>query len=177
MRKNVFFVTFLMVCGFLCAESGQILNDGSVSVIREKGDFEDNIKISNKTDRTLTVSVKGIRKRSGKEEFLGNQKIDVGKTERLHTNFSGRMDLFSDFTFRFSEGAVTGFETSLEKNDLYLYINGIEEKSEQKADVDSVSAGSVEDAADKILKYKKLLDMGAITQQEFDLLKKQILGF
>ncbi len=177
MKKNVFFVAFLMVCGFLCAESGQILNDGSVFVIREKGDFEDNIKISNKTDQTLTVSVKGIRKRSGKEEFLGNQKIDAGKTERLHTDFSGRMDLFSDFTFRFSEGAVTGFETSLEKNDLYLYINGIGEKPEIKADSDSVSAVPAEDSADKILKYKKLLDMGAITQQEFETLKKQILGF
>lgn len=177
MKKIVFFVAFLMLCGFLCAESGQILNDGSVFVIREKGDFEDNIKISNKTERTLTVSVKGIRKRSGKEEFLGNQKIDAGKTERLHTDFSGRMDLFSDFTFRFSEGAVTGFETSLEKNDLYLYINGIGEKTEIKADSVSISAVSAEDSADKILKYKKLLDMGAITQQEFEMLKKQILGF
>ncbi len=177
MKKNVFFVAFLMVCGFLCAESGQILNDGSVFVIREKGDFEDNIKISNKTDQTLTVSVKGIRKRSGKEEFLGNQKIEAGKTERLHTEFGGRMDLFSDFTFRFSEGAVTGFETYLEKNDLYLYINGIGEKTEIKADSDSVSAVLAEDSADKILKYKKLLDMGAITQQEFETLKKQILGF
>ena len=31
-------------------------------------------------------------------------------------------------------------------------------------------------AADEILKYKQLLDMGAITQAEFDAKKKQLLG-
>ena len=30
--------------------------------------------------------------------------------------------------------------------------------------------------ADEILKYKQLLDMGAITQEEFNAKKKQILG-
>ena len=30
--------------------------------------------------------------------------------------------------------------------------------------------------ADEILKYKKLLDAGAITQEEFDAKKKQLLG-
>lgn len=30
--------------------------------------------------------------------------------------------------------------------------------------------------ADELLKYKELLDMGAITQEEFNLKKKQILG-
>lgn len=32
------------------------------------------------------------------------------------------------------------------------------------------------DAADEILKYKNLLDIGAITQEEFELKKKQLLG-
>ena len=32
------------------------------------------------------------------------------------------------------------------------------------------------DAADAIAKYKALLDSGAITQEEFDAKKKQILG-
>ena len=31
-------------------------------------------------------------------------------------------------------------------------------------------------AADEILKYKELLDLGAITQEEFDAKKKQLLG-
>lgn len=179
MKKNMLFVILLMAFGFLFAESGQILDNGSVFVIRNKGDFEDNIKISNRTDFTLTVSVKGTRKRSGKEEFLGNQRIEPGKTERLRTDFSGRMDLFSDFTFCFSEGSVSDFETSLERNDLYLCINKIFGKTEKDEDVASASKSEKpeEDIADKILKYKKLLDVGAISQQEFDTLKKQLLDF
>ncbi len=178
MKKNVLFAAFFVACGFLFAESGQILDDGSVFVIRKKGDFEDNIKISNRTDIILTVSVNGKRKRSGKEEFLGNQRIEPGKTERLQTDFTGRMDLFSDFTFRFSEGPVSDFETSLERNDLYLCINKILEKTEAKNDAfSSGTENSEDDIADKILKYKKLLDIGAITQQEFVTLKKKLLGF
>lgn len=40
---------------------------------------------------------------------------------------------------------------------------------------DSCSSG-VESSADEILKYKNLLDMGAITQEEFETKKKQLLG-
>lgn len=36
--------------------------------------------------------------------------------------------------------------------------------------------GNIPHAADEIKKYKELLDMGAITQEEFDLKKKQLLG-
>ena len=34
----------------------------------------------------------------------------------------------------------------------------------------------VRDSADEIKKFKELLDMGAITQEEFDAKKKQLLG-
>ena len=38
------------------------------------------------------------------------------------------------------------------------------------------SAPVIQNAADEIRKYKELLDMGAITQEEFDAKKKQLLG-
>ena len=38
------------------------------------------------------------------------------------------------------------------------------------------SAPVFQDAADEIRKYKELLDMGAITQEEFDAMKKRLLG-
>ena len=38
------------------------------------------------------------------------------------------------------------------------------------------AAPVVQDAADEIRKYKELLDMGAITQEEFDAKKRQLLG-
>ena len=45
--------------------------------------------------------------------------------------------------------------------------------SEETAESDSSSEIS---AADEILKYKNLLDAGAITQEEYDTKKKQLLG-
>ena len=39
-----------------------------------------------------------------------------------------------------------------------------------------IAAASVGSAADEILKFKELLDMGVITQEEFDAKKKQLLG-
>ena len=44
----------------------------------------------------------------------------------------------------------------------------------QSAPVNSAPALS---AADEIKKYKELLDIGAITQEEFDKKKKELLGF
>ena len=40
----------------------------------------------------------------------------------------------------------------------------------------SVPAVQPSSSADEILEYKQLLDCGAITQEEFDLKKKQLLG-
>lgn len=41
---------------------------------------------------------------------------------------------------------------------------------------DNPTVSGYHDATDEILKYKKLLDMGAITQDEFEQKKKQLLG-
>lgn len=177
MRKMTFIAVLAAFCSFFYAESGRILDDGSLFVVRNKGDFEDDIKIINNTNSALTVSVKGTRKRSGKTEFIGSQKIGVGSAEKLHGDFSGRMDLFSDFTFTFFEGAVKIFETSISSDDLNVCIKQIGEKTAETQSGDSALEIPSDDVADKILKYKKLLDMGAITQQEFDLLKKKILNF
>ena len=66
------------------------------------------------------------------------------------------------------------------RNDANKTIEGIEvileearkakEAAQEAATVNSTSA------ADEIMKFKNLLDMGAITQEEFDAKKKQLLG-
>lgn len=42
---------------------------------------------------------------------------------------------------------------------------------------DPLSVGTLNSNADEIMKYKKLLDCGAITSEEFEAKKKQLLGF
>ena len=56
--------------------------------------------------------------------------------------------------------------------EIYTFIDGrIREcKNGQNQQAIQVSA------ADELKKYKELLDMGAITQEEFDAKKKQLLG-
>ncbi len=54
-------------------------------------------------------------------------------------------------------------------HDLYIEVN--------TTDKDGPLQESTISPADELLKYKKLLDSGAITQEEFNILKKRILGF
>jgi hypothetical protein len=54
-------------------------------------------------------------------------------------------------------------------NTLYKAFNDFKEK-------DEVNDNNTISSADEILKFKKLLDEGIITQEEFDAKKKQLLG-
>ena len=60
----------------------------------------------------------------------------------------------------------------------YDYLNAARQMQKRIANYNS-SSGSAPQAAspaDEIKKYKELLDMGAITQEEFDAKKRQLLG-
>ena len=46
---------------------------------------------------------------------------------------------------------------------------------ENRDNLDKSSVSTADSSADEILKYKNLLDMGAISQEEFDAKKKQLL--
>lgn len=48
-------------------------------------------------------------------------------------------------------------------------------RAQQSISVDKQQGGSIDSPADEIMKYKQLLDMGAITQEEFEAKKKQLL--
>lgn len=54
---------------------------------------------------------------------------------------------------------------------LQLAVEQVEESIVVESPTEQVTSG-----ADEILKFKQLLDMGAITQEEFDAKKKQLLG-
>ena len=65
------------------------------------------------------------------------------------------------------------FDTKAQAQTAFELIKPMIEDFRQK----DFSANTVQvSSADEILKYKQLLDMGVITQEEFDIKKKQLLG-
>jgi uncharacterized membrane protein len=52
----------------------------------------------------------------------------------------------------------------------------IREKKLYNAEMDAAQSVSSASATDEIMKYKQLLDAGAITQEEYDAKKRQLLG-
>ena len=58
-------------------------------------------------------------------------------------------------------------------NTIHVVLDKIKKDNSQSEKASSASSISV---ADEILKFKNLFDMGAITQEEFEAKKKQILG-
>lgn len=61
------------------------------------------------------------------------------------------------------------------KNEIRDTLNSLLGKFQKESARNNADAGSIS-PADEIKKYKKLLDSGVITQEEFDAKKKQLLG-
>jgi hypothetical protein len=76
----------------------------------------------------------------------------------------------------FNENSFT-FDTTVQSNEKMRevadYIRARVEEIKNNTGAPAVQAVS---AADEIIKFKQLLDMGIITQEEFDAKKKQLLG-
>lgn len=58
--------------------------------------------------------------------------------------------------------------------EILSFLELIIKDNQQTENTESHKQGA--DPADQIMKYKKLLDAGAITQKEYDAKKKQLLG-
>ena len=78
----------------------------------------------------------------------------------------------------FNENTFTYDSTQVSEEDMRKVIAYIQERVEacKNAKNAPVVAAAPISVADEIKKFKELLDMGAITQEEFDAKKKQLLG-
>lgn len=63
-------------------------------------------------------------------------------------------------------------DQTLKNRSVHVHVDNPSDSSASQEPVQSQPAST----ADEILKYKSLLDMGAITQEEFELKKRQLLG-
>lgn len=94
--------------------------------------------------------------------------LDFGAAQNLNAMNDTNRILFCSGMFSFSK--TNDFANAV--------ANEIREAFENYKDNDvvEVSGSSAVSAADEIKKFKELLDMGIITQAEFDAKKKQLLG-
>ncbi len=78
-----------------------------------------------------------------------------------------------------TEDIVFFFDDDSHMKQVYTYINekiSVAHRRNQVTENDKQSEKSNISVADEILKFKNLLDIGAITQEEFDTKKKELLG-
>lgn len=169
--KKIIPSVVLSLCAFFAfASPSVILENGNVEVTRNKGDFEDYIKIYNKTDKAVTVNVKGIKKRGGAEVDLGSLRVAPFNNEEVECDYNGKMELLAKIIFTASEGPITEYSTDLSRNDLIFNV-------EKVGGVPSSSSSALsDDVTAKLLKYKTLFDQGVISQDEYTSLKAKLLG-
>ena len=86
-------------------------------------------------------------------------------TDVVYITFISSETKTKGFMYKTAQDSAQNCITALE------FINDINQ-SEQNQSVPKQQTSS----ADEILKFKSLLDQGDITQEEFDIKKKQILG-
>ncbi len=77
----------------------------------------------------------------------------------------------------FCSGMFSYEEANAYTKALYMEIKAaLDNFKEQESNASTAPVVQQVSAADELLKFKQLLDMGAITQEEFDAKKKQLLG-
>ena len=125
--------------------------------------------------------------------YLGLQSCELTVTDKRiygKTLWGKRVDLpvdsvsatasaktFKGITVSTSSGKIS-FLAIKNANAIYKEINKllINRQKEKVVATPVVASAYVLDKADQLKKYKELLDMGAITQEEFDAKKKELLG-
>jgi len=84
--------------------------------------------------------------------------------------------LFKGVSVSTSSGRIS-FRVIKNADEIYKVMNNLLiERQQEKVNATVATAAPKSDEADQIKKYKDLLDSGVITQEEFDMKKKQLLG-
>lgn len=84
--------------------------------------------------------------------------------------FNRFADAFNENSFAFTRSTVSNERME----DIFEYVKRQVEKNKNSLSNTTIQRPIA--SADEIIKYKELLDSGIITQEEFELKKKQLLG-
>lgn len=106
-------------------------------------------------------------------------KIAFGKRVDLpvdSVSATSTISLFKGVSVSTSSGKIS-FLVIKNANEIYEVINNLlVDRQKEKTQNSGTTIVQNSDEADKLKKYKDLLDSGVITQEEFDAKKKQLLG-
>lgn len=107
-------------------------------------------------------------------------KVAFGKRVDLpvdSVSATSTISLFKGVSVSTSSGKIS-FLAIKNANEVYEIINNllVNRQKEKNQNIGTTTVVQNSDEADKLKKYKDLLDSGVITQEEFDAKKKQLLG-
>ena len=154
-------------------ERGEIIIDNS------HGDVEDRIRFLNKTDSIINITIAAKHKKSKQINLLASATIKPKDTQFVNSSYNDNLDDFSYFIVTTSNGEIIACKAESSHDDLYFYIDEFSASDSQYQTASSGtknSSQSTNQALDELLKWKQLLDAGVITQVEFDIKKRELLG-
>ncbi len=146
-----------------------ILDNGAIEIENVKGKVEDRINVENLTDEKLEIVIYGIEKK-GKSTLISSTSVFAHEKRYISTAKEDDLDDFVKFRVEVKGAKVEFCTAQCEWSDLYLVI------SQVKTDASADYCEKPYSEADELLKWKQLLDSGAITKDEYEAKKKQILA-
>lgn len=178
-------------------------DEGDIEIINPKGLISQRIACRNHTNLNFYVEIEGFKlKANTKTRITGKTKknLKANKWTGLSSIFDGTLDNFGKFIVSVKDGNILEYKLSTNHGDLYIDIFKVEmndgtvseELEENKKTVVKKSKGTKisikdnkketphnnqeESVVDQLFKWKQLLDMGAITQEEYDKQKAKLLN-
>lgn len=178
-------------------------DEGDIEIINPKGLISQRIACRNHTNLNFYVEIEGFKlKANTKTRITGKTKknLKANKWTGLTSIFDGTLDNFGKFIVSVKDGNILEYKLSTNHGDLYIDIFKVEmndgtvseELEENKKTVVKKSKGTKisikdnkketphnnqeESVVDQLFKWKQLLDMGAITQEEYDKQKAKLLN-
>ena len=178
-------------------------DEGDIEIINPKGLISQRIACRNHTNLNFYVEIEGFKLKADTKTRITEKtkkNLKANKWTGLSSIFDGTLDNFGKFIVSVKDGNILEYKLSTNHGDLYIDIFKVEmndgtvseELEENKKTVVKKSKGTKisikdnkketphnnqeESVVDQLFKWKQLLDMGAITQEEYDKQKAKLLN-
>lgn len=172
MKKLIIIIAYSLFISIAFAKTVPLDSEknenGKVSVNNQNGKVQDRIHIDNNTDMSISIVIQGQHKRKGIRN-VAEGFISAHDSKYISTEYEEDLDDFKSFIISVEGKDIISWTAETAWSDLFFSVN---ETSAKKTVIDEEKHSS----ASELLEWKSLLDAGIITQEEFNIKKKQLLG-